>query len=54
MFNFSFPNPNNKYRSVGTTNTAVSEHFQNAIEKWYKEANSIPLAHITAHIPGLA
>jgi hypothetical protein len=25
MFNFSFPNPNNKYRSVGTTNTAVSE-----------------------------
>ena len=36
-------------------NTSQSEQFQNPIEKWYKEAKLIPLAHkyITDQTPGL-
>jgi hypothetical protein len=28
-----------------TTDTTQSEQFQNPIEKWYKDAKSIPLTH---------
>jgi len=34
-------------------NTTLSEQFQNAIEKWQKETQSIPITHkyMTTHFP---
>ena len=38
-----------------TKHTTLSEHLQNKIEKSYKGAKSISLAHkyMTTHVPGL-
>ena len=46
---------NLKFEMKNTTYTTLSEHFQNSIEKSWKEVKSIPQTHkyMTTHFPVL-